>query len=147
MVETGNDKEFILKRRKHKWLLTTLVFAALLGCGRRTGTPDRPLIKERPPLTGRGSTADYLLAAPVILVGLVLSAVPAEQPHPSQYGHWPVQLIRVKVKVENVLKGDVDAKEVNIFFSRSGPVLAALPGWTRALGSATFFFCEERTVP
>jgi len=55
---------------------------------------------------------------PVILVRLVLEdAVTDGQYHPSRYdsNEWTIRC-RVKVKVENVLQGEVTGTEVNIYF-------------------------------
>ena len=60
----------------------------------------------------------YVSHVPVILVGLVLEdAVTDGQYHPSRYdsNEWTIRC-RVKVKVENVLQGEVTGTEVNIYF-------------------------------
>lgn len=54
---------------------------------------------------------------PLILVGQVLQdARPVATPETSEWNGRPMQLWKVRVRVEQVLQGDVSAKEVNIFY-------------------------------
>lgn len=54
---------------------------------------------------------------PLILVGQVLQdARPVATPETSEWNGRPMQLWKVRVRVEQVLQGNVSAKEVNIFY-------------------------------
>lgn len=69
---------------------------------------------------GPTGTAFHVLAperVPVILVGQVLeNSHAAAPPRTSEWDDRPVQLWTVRVRVEQVLQGDVQSKEVDIFY-------------------------------
>jgi len=61
-----------------------------------------------------------LASAPVIIVGQILKHAYVGHPHPSRwYPDEPIQLCRITVRVENVLRGDVNAAVVAIYYLTS----------------------------
>jgi len=60
-----------------------------------------------------------LAEVPIILVGRVIEeSSPASPYHDSDIDQRPVQLYRAKVEVENLLQGDVTAREIEVYYFR-----------------------------
>ncbi len=56
-------------------------------------------------------------SAPLVVVGVADSDVPIGRPVPSRHDpDYPMQLHRVKVRIENVLKGSVDEPTISVYY-------------------------------
>lgn len=84
---------------------------------------------------------------PVILVGQVLeNSRPAGPPRSSEWDGRPVQLWKVKVRVEQVLQGEVQPKQVDIFYfaDMGGGSFSVAPVWRDLYaGHSEIFFLQK----
>jgi hypothetical protein len=67
--------------------------------------------------------------APIVIVGVLLSDTPVRPPIPSQRnGGYPLQLRKLSVRVENVLRGNVNTgTAVVYYFALAGPIDGPIP--------------------
>lgn len=96
------------------------------------------------------STAESLSAAPIILVGQIAAYRELGRPRPSRFDAEPIQLCRITVQVETVLRGDVAPGEVPIYFlvnfgSTGGPPQLGMVGRTGnwRIGDRELFFLQR----
>jgi len=98
-LETG-----VVNYVRYRELLIVAALNLAGGCG--------PTMKEYRP---RHPPFQFLTESPAILVGFIEAVDKAGWTHSSRYDDQPVQLCRIRVKVENVLQGQVTSNEVNIY--------------------------------
>jgi len=107
----------VQEEMRRKWipriavLLVLVAFAACMGCCPSPQATEFPARYENySPLA--------ISLVPMILVGLVQeNASPAGEFHPSRIdGHGPIRRWRARVRVENVLQGNVPQTEVDVFY-------------------------------
>jgi hypothetical protein len=64
-----------------------------------------------------GLTQQRVASVPIVIVGRILAHSEVGRPHPSRWDvKYPMQLYKVTVQVENVLRGDLDRGTVRIFY-------------------------------
>jgi hypothetical protein len=123
--------------------MAILCLWVLGGCSRHSNHPE---ISEYPPLIDLpfGGYGDISLV-PIVIVGQVLRTSAVEKPRPSKWDQRILtQLHQVTVRVENVLKGSVEAAELPIYYFRfastyDGPPL--LGNWKP--GERLMFFLRK----
>src|SRR5882762_2666173 len=101
----------MLKIEQSATLLALLAFGASLGCCQNSQMTEFPAEYDN-------SSPMATSIIPMIFEGLVLAnASPAGEFRPSRIdGHGPTRPWRARVKVENVLQGNVPKGEVDIFY-------------------------------
>jgi hypothetical protein len=66
--------------------------------------------------SGAGLT-QQIASVPIVIVGRILAHSEVGHPHPSRWdAKYPMQLYKVTVQVENILRGDVKPGIVPIFY-------------------------------
>src|SRR6185437_14876946 len=127
---------FLYWRRRPTRYLFLLIFCICISCGTDQIAPLPPQF-----LVG---TPDRV---PVILVGQVLNnSHAAAAPRTSEWNGRPVQLWKVRVKVEQVLRGEVPQKEVDIFYfaDMGGGSFSVAPVWRDLYaGHSEIFFLQR----
>ena len=114
------------KQRALRFLLYMLVVLS-------TGCEAIPHIVEDPGDTA-GLTNDGIASAPVVIVGQITAYKEIGPPKPSRFDKsTPIQLCRITVRLENVLRGDIDLAEVPIYYlvnfgSNGGPARLGMVG-------------------
>lgn len=67
--------------------------------------------------SGGGLTQQRIASVPIVIVGRILAHSEVGRPHPSRWDTgYPMQLYKVTLQIENVLRGDVDRGTVPIFY-------------------------------
>lgn len=101
----------MLKIKQSATLLALLGFGACLGCCQSSQMTEFPAEYDN-------SSPQATSVIPMIFVGLVVAnASPIGDFRPSRIdGHGPTRPWRARVKVENVLQGNVPQQEVDIFY-------------------------------
>jgi hypothetical protein len=126
-----------------KLLLIPLLISATL----QTACERVPLLVE---YKNNGSLGLYLESAPIIIVGQILKHVYVGHPHPSRWDpNQPMQLCKVTVRVENILRGDIGAAVVPVYYLISirmnGPLRMGMEGhggkWR--IGDRLIFFLRQ----
>jgi hypothetical protein len=103
-----------------RFLLYMLLLALTAGCEKI------PHIVEDRSDVG-ALTNDGIASAPVFIVGLIAAYKEIGPPKPSRYDkRTPMQLCRITVRLENVLRGDIGSANVPIYYlvnfgSNGGP--------------------------
>lgn len=122
-------------------LVALLVFAA--GCRRQPRNAGYLRMQEYRPLAP-DTPFSLLSGAPVILVGLVLSVMErVGDIHPSVFTREPMALYRVKVRIENVLQGDIEGTEATIYFFRLLGTYAGINRMSFKVGDRFIFFLQN----
>ncbi len=96
---------------QHRVSVAAIVIACL-GCSRT------PSLYEYPPFT-RMPGNDKVALVPIIAVGVVKHSSLLGKPHDSRWNDGSLmQLVRLDVKLENIIQGDTAPGDTEIFFYR-----------------------------
>jgi hypothetical protein len=70
--------------------------------------------------SGGGLTQQGIASVPIVIVGRILAHSEIGRPHPSRWdSKYPMQLYKVTVQVENVLRGDIESGTVSVFYLKN----------------------------
>jgi hypothetical protein len=102
---------------RKKWLQQSSLPLALLAFTASLGCCPSPQMTEFP-ARYNNKVPEQIMQVPIILVGLVLTnATQVGDFHPSRIeGNAPIRGLRSRIRVENVLQGNVSQGEVDIFY-------------------------------
>jgi hypothetical protein len=96
--------------RMQAWLVPFLPIALDTGCSR---TPRLTEYDEQSNSRAR--------SAPLVVIGLADSDVPIGRPVPSRHDpDYPMQLHRVKVRIENILRGSLGEPTISVYYFEFG---------------------------
>jgi hypothetical protein len=103
-------------RPRKKWLQQSSLALALLAFTASLGCCPSPQMTEFPARYDN-QAPEQIVHVPIILVGVVLTHTQVGDFHPSRIeGNAPIRGFRCRIRVENVLQGNVSQGEVDIFY-------------------------------
>jgi hypothetical protein len=103
-------------RPRKKWLQQSSLALALLAFTASLGCCPSPQMTEFP-ARYYNQSPEQIVQVPIILVGVVLTQTQVGDFHPSRIeGHGPIRGFRCRIRVENVLQGNVSQGDVDIFY-------------------------------
>lgn len=124
------------------WGVVAAHAVLVVGCSEQPALSDlfRPSDYQDPP----GKDLTYVLRAPIVVLGMVTTVRAVGEPKPARERPSVfVQLTRITIQTEMILKGGLQEGSLSFYYFRSPAALGGAPGYSPAEGQRRLFFLEQ----